>query len=274
MWMANYEPINLFGLIIQAVFIENFLLANFLGMCTYLACSTKLKTANGLGIAVVFVLTISGILNWVVHKFVTAPGALSWLSTIGVDATKVDLGFLEFLLFISVIAGFVQILEIVIEKVSPALYLSLGLYLPLIAVNCAILGACLFAVTRDYPFGPNMIYVLGSGVGWWLAIALIAAIREKLSTSNVVPALRGMGITFIMSGLMAMAFQGFTGIKLATPTGTAPVSSPQEILNEEVAMRDRNAELPTLFDYNRQSIREENNQDRFSNPNAYRDRPR
>ena len=114
MLTGNYEPINMFGLLIQAVFIENFLLANFLGMCTYLACSTKLKTANGLGLAVVFVLTVSGILNWFVHRFVTAPGALSWLSVMGIDATKIDLGFLEFLLFISVIAGFVQMLEIVI----------------------------------------------------------------------------------------------------------------------------------------------------------------
>lgn len=225
MWMGIYEPINLFGLLIQAIFIENFLLANFLGMCTYLACSTKLKTANGLGVAVVFVLTISGILNWCVHRFVTAPGALSWLSVIGLDAQKIDLSFLEFLLFISVIAGFVQVLEIVIEKFSPALYNSLGLYLPLIAVNCAILGACLFAVTRDYPFFPNMIYVFGSGAGWWLAIALIAAIREKLATSDVVPNLRGMGITFMMTGLMSMAFQGFTGIKLAVPTGE--VTSPK-----------------------------------------------
>lgn len=234
--MGNYEPLNLFGLLIQAVFIENFLLANFLGMCTYLACSTKLKTANGLGLAVVFVLTISGILNWCVHKFVTGPGALAWLNVIGLNASNVDLGFLEFLLFISVIAGFVQMLEIIIEKISPALYMSLGLYLPLIAVNCAILGACLFAVTRDYPFIPNTIYVFGSGAGWWLAIALIAAIREKLATSHVVPALKGMGITFIMTGLMAMAFQGFTGIKLATPTGTVE-PSPQTILNEPVGMQ-------------------------------------
>lgn len=241
MWTGNYEPLNIFGLLIQAIFIENFLLANFLGMCTYLACSTKLKTANGLGVAVVFVLTISGILNWCVHKFVTAPGALSWLSVVGIDASKIDLGFLEFLLFISVIAGFVQILEIVIEKLAPALYLSLGLYLPLIAVNCAILGACLFAVTRDYPFWPNLVYVFGSGAGWWLAIALIAAIREKLATSNVVPGLRGMGITFIMTGLMAMAFQGFTGIKLANPTGGQQAAPPsaQTILNESVGALDK-----------------------------------
>ncbi len=219
MWMGIYEPINVFGLLIQAVFIENFLLANFLGMCTYLACSTKLKTANGLGVAVVFVLLISGILNWLVHRFITGQGALQWLSVFGVDASGINLNFLEFLLFISVIAGFTQVLEIIIEKISPALYLSLGVYLPLIAVNCAILGACLFAVTRDYPFIPNTIYILGSALGWWLAIALIAAIREKLAVSKVVPALQGMGITFIMTGLMSMAFQGFTGIKLATPSG-------------------------------------------------------
>lgn len=229
MWMGPYEAINVFGLLLQAVFIENFLLANFLGMCTYLACSTKLKTANGLGIAVVMVLTVTGVLNWFVHRFITGQGALSWLNHFGLDTSKIDLGFLEFLLFISVIAGFVQILEMLIEKFSPALYLSLGLYLPLIAVNCAILGACLFAVTRDYPFVPNLIYVFGSAVGWWLAIALVAAIREKLNGSNVMPGLRGMGITFIMTGLMSLAFQGFTGIKLANPTGHAPSALEAEL---------------------------------------------
>lgn len=222
MWMGNYETINLFGLLVQSVFIENFLLANFLGMCTYLACSTKLKTANGLGVAVVLVLTGAGVLNWLVHKFITGEGALSWLRVFGLNAANINLSFLEFLLFIAVIAAFVQITEIVIERFSPALYLSLGLYLPLIAVNCAILGACLFAVTRDYPFFPNLIYVFGSGVGWWLAIALMAAIREKLEVSDVVPVLRGMGITFITTGLMSMAFQGFVGIRLANPTGEPP----------------------------------------------------
>lgn len=219
MWMGDYESINLFGLLIQAVFIENFLLANFLGMCTYLACSSRLKTANGLGVAVVLVLTFSGVLNWFVHKFVTGDNALFWLSYIGIDASSINLNFLEFLLFISVIAAFVQVLEIVIERLSPGLYLTLGVYLPLITVNCAILGACLFAVTRDYPFWPNLIYVFGSGAGWWLAIALIAAIREKLAVSDVVPSLKGMGITFMMTGLMSMAFSGFTGINLAKPTG-------------------------------------------------------
>jgi Na+-transporting NADH:ubiquinone oxidoreductase subunit E len=227
MWMGGYDSTNLFGLLIQAIFIENFLLANFLGMCTYLACSTKLKTANGLGVAVVFVLTVSGVLNWFVHKFVTGPNALAWMDVIGLDASKIDLGFLEFLLFISVIAAFTQILEIIIERFSPALYNTLGFYLPLIAVNCAILGACLFAVTRDYPFWPNLIYVFGSGAGWWLAIALVAAIREKLAVSNVVPSIKGMGITFIMTGIMSMAFQGFTGIKLAVPTSTDTVVEAQ-----------------------------------------------
>lgn len=241
MWTGPYDFVNHFGLLLQAVFIENFLLANFLGMCTYLACSTRLKTANGLGIAVVFVLTVSGVLNWFVHKFITGGAALSWLGTFGINTSKIDLGFLEFLIFISVIAGFVQILEIVVEKLAPALYMSLGLYLPLIAVNCAILGACLFAVTRDYPFWPNLVYVFGSGVGWWLAIALIAAIREKLSVSNVIPALRGMGITFIMTGLMAMAFQGFTGIKLAVPSA-APAAVAEA--DSEAPASQREGNLP------------------------------
>lgn len=232
MWFGNYNFINHIGLLIQSVFIENFILVNFLGMCTYLACSSKLKTANGLGLAVVFVLVISGIINWCVHQFITGPGALSWLSIFGIDAAKVDLGFLEFLLFISIIAGFTQVLEIVIEKFSPALYMSLGLYLPLIAVNCAILGACLFAVTRDYPFFPNLIYVLGSALGWWLAIALVAAIREKLVLSNVPKGLKGMGIVFITTGLMSMAFMGFTGIKLAVPS-SGDIGQPEKIQKVE-----------------------------------------
>jgi Na+-transporting NADH:ubiquinone oxidoreductase subunit E len=225
MWVGEYSFLNLFGLLIQAIFIENFLLVNFLGMCTYLACSNKLKTANGLGVAVVFVLTISGVLNWFVQQYITRPGALSWLEIFGINAAGIDLGFLQFLIFISIIAGFTQVLEIIIEKFSPTLYASLGLYLPLIAVNCAILGACLFAVSRNYPFIPNLAYVLGSGLGWWLAIALIAAIRERLAISNIVPGLKGMGITFIMSGLMSMAFMGFTGIKLANPS---PPTGPEQ----------------------------------------------
>jgi len=219
MWMGDYEPLNLLGLFIQAVFVENFILSLFLGMCTFLACSKSVKAANGLGIAVVFVLLFSGVLNWVVRAFVTSPGGLKWLGVFGINAEEVDLSFLQFIQFISVIAAFVQVLEIVLEKVSPALYQGLGAYLPLITVNCAILGACLFSASRNYPFFPNLVYVVGSGVGWWLAIALIAAIREKLTYSHVIPGLQGMGITFVTTGLMALAFLGFTGIQLAKPTG-------------------------------------------------------
>jgi len=227
MFMGDYSPINLLGLLIQSIFIENFLLSIFLGMCTYLACSSKLKTANGLGAAVVFVLTIAGVLNWLVHRFVTGTGALSWLGRFGIDTTGINLNFLEFLLFISVIAAFVQVLEILIENFSPALYHALGSYLPLITVNCAILGACLFAVTRDYPLVPNTVYVFGSGVGWWLAIALIAAIRQRLESADIPKGLKGVGITFIMTGLMSMAFLGFTGIQLANPTANTE-TPPQE----------------------------------------------
>ena len=214
MWMGPYSVINLLGLLIQSVFIQNILLFYFLGMCSYLACSNKLSTAKGLGLAVTVVITLSGILNWFVHRFVTGPGALSWLSIFGIDGASLNLSFLEFLIFISVIAAFVQVLEIVIEKFTPTLYRSLGMYLPLITVNCAILGAALFSVVRDYPFMPNCVYVFGSGLGWWLAIVLIASIREKLTYSDVPHGLRGMGLTFITTGLIALAFMGFTGIAL------------------------------------------------------------
>lgn len=217
-WMGTYTPINLLGLLIQSVFIENFLLAIFLGMCSYLACSGNLKTANGLGLAVVLVLTVAGSLNWFVHRFITGPGALSYLSAIGINAAGIDLNFLEFLLFISVIAAFVQVVEIVIEQLSPALYHALGAFLPLITVNCAILGACLFAVNRSYPFIPNLVYIFGAGAGWWLAIALIAAIRQRLDSADIPEGLKGMGITFIMTGLMSVAFLGLTGIQLSTPS--------------------------------------------------------
>lgn len=209
MWMGPYSLMNLVGLAIQSCLIQNILLFNFLGMCSYLACSNRLKTANGLGLAVFVVITISGALNWLVHHFITGDGALSWLGF-----PTINLSFLEFLIFIAVIAAFVQVLEIFIDKFAPALYRALGMYLPLITVNCAILGACLFSVVRAYPFIPNLVYVAFSGLGWWLAIALIASIREKLTYSNVVPGLRGMGITFIMTGLLALAFMGFTGIAL------------------------------------------------------------
>lgn len=214
MWMGPYSPLNLLGLAIQSCFIQNILLFYFLGMCSYLACSNKLKTANGLGLAVCVVITLSGVLNWLVHQFITGERALHWLSFAGIDATHINLSFLEFLIYISVIAAFVQVLEIVIDKFAPSLYRALGMYLPLITVNCAILGASLFATVREYPFLPNVVYVASAGLGWWLAISLIAAIREKLTYSNVPAGLHGMGLTFIITGLMALAFMGFTGIAL------------------------------------------------------------
>lgn len=214
MWMGNYSILGLLGLFIQSMFIQNILLFYFLGMCSYLACSNKISTANGLGFAVTFVMTVSGILNWFVHHFITKPGALSWIHWSGFDGGSINLNFLELIIFISVIAAFVQITEIVIDRFSPTLYAALGVYLPLITVNCAILGACLFSSTREYAFIPNIVYMLGSGLGWWIAIALIASIREKLKYSNIVPGLRGMGITFVMSGLIALTFMTFSGINL------------------------------------------------------------
>ena len=212
--MGPYSILNLLGLAIQSIFIQNILLFNFLGMCSYLACSNKIKTANGLGMAVCVVMAISGMLNWLVHTYITGENALSWLEHLGVPTEGVNLGFLEFLIYISVIAAFVQVLEIVIDKFAPALYRALGMYLPLITVNCAILGASLFTTVRAYPFIPNLVYVAAAGIGWWVAILLIAAIREKLSYSNVPKGLRGMGLTFIMTGLISLAFMGFAGIAL------------------------------------------------------------
>lgn len=231
LWMGPYTALNLLGIFIQSVFVENMLLSYFLGTCTFLACSNQLKMANSLGLAVVVVLTISGTLNWFVHAYITAPGALAWLSFTGLETSTIDLSFLEFLIFISVIAGFVQVLEIIVERFSPSLYNSLGIYLPLITVNCAILGACLFAVTREYPFLPNLVFVFGSGCGWWLAIALMATIREKLTYSRVYPGLEGMGITFISSGLMAMAFMGLGGINLRNPSALPDAKQPIEIVS-------------------------------------------
>lgn len=235
MWMGPYSVLNLLGLAIQSCFIQNILLFYFLGMCSYLACSNKLKTASGLGLAVFVVMSLSGVLNWLVHHFITGEGALSWLSVFGLQAQGVNLSFLEFLIYISVIAAFVQVLEIVIDKFAPALYRALGMYLPLITVNCAILGASLFATVREYPFFPNAVYVASAGLGWWLAIALIASIREKLTYSNVPAGLHGMGLTFIITGLMALAFMGFTGIALdhITEVDTYPLLVQEEPTESE-----------------------------------------
>ena len=220
---AEYTVSNLIGLFIQSIFVDNILLAYFLGMCTYLACSSKVKTAHKLGQAVIVVMTSACMINWCVHHYITKAGALVWLSSIiPVDFSMVDLSFLEFLMFISTIAAFVQILEMTIEKFLPALYNSLGIYLPLITVNCAILGACLFSTARDYDFVPNTVYVIGSAIGWWLAIVIIAAIREKLRYSNLYPGFDQMAITFISSGLVGLAFMGLGGINLKDPTPQEP----------------------------------------------------
>ena len=203
------EYINLF---VKSIFVDNMIFAYFLGMCSYLAVSKNVKTANGLGIAVIAMLIITLPLNYLLNKFVLQPGALSWL---GDKFASVDLSFLSFILFIAVIAAFTQVVEMVVEKFLPALYSSLGIYLPLIAVNCAILGGSLFMQQRDFGnIGEAAVYALGSGIGWWLAIVALAAIREKLSYSNVPAGLKGIGITFITVGLMGIAFMAFMGISL------------------------------------------------------------
>ena len=200
------------SLFVKSIFVDNMIFAYFLGMCSYLAVSKNVKTANGLGLAVIFVLFFTLPINWALNKFVLQPGALSWL---GPQFASVDLSFLSFILFIAVIAAFVQLVEMFVEKFLPSLYSSLGIFLPLIAVNCAILGGSLFMQQRDFAtFGEPLVYGLGSGLGWYLAIVCLAAIREKLSYSNVPAPLKGVGITFITVGLMGMAFMIFMGIQL------------------------------------------------------------
>ena len=203
------EIINIF---IRSVFIDNMIFAYFLGMCSYLAVSKTVKTSIGLGAAVVFVQIITVPVNYLLLKYVMHPGALSWL---GDGFKDVDLSFLTFMVFIAIIAGMVQLVEMVIEKFSPALYNSLGIFLPLIAVNCAILGGSLFMEQRDYKnIGEVLSWGLGSGVGWALAIVSLAAVREKLKYNNIPAPLRGIGITFIITGLMGIAFMSFLGIKI------------------------------------------------------------
>jgi Na+-transporting NADH:ubiquinone oxidoreductase subunit E len=203
---------NLVNIFVKSVFIDNMIFAYFLGMCSYLAVSKTVKTSVGLGIAVIFVIGITVPVNYLIENYVLKEGALSWISP---QLADVDLGFLSFIMFIAVIASMVQLVEMIIEKFSPALYNSLGIFLPLIAVNCAILGAALFMQEREYSsIAEATSFGLGSGVGWFLAIAGIAAIREKIRYSNVPPPLRGLGITFIITGLMGIAFMSFMGIKL------------------------------------------------------------
>ena len=200
------------SLFVKSIFVDNMIFAYFLGMCSYLAVSKNVKTANGLGIAVILVLLITLPINYLLNKYVLSPGALSWL---GDNFAGVDLSFLSFIVFIAVIAGIVQVVEMVVERFMPSLYSSLGIFLPLIAVNCAILGGSLFMQQREFVnVGESAVYALGSGIGWYLAIVALAAIREKLSYSNVPAPLKGLGITFFTVGLMGMAFMAFMGISL------------------------------------------------------------
>ncbi len=203
------ELVNLF---VKAIFVDNMIFAYFLGMCSYLAVSKKVSTAVGLGIAVIFVLTITVPVNFLLENYILREGALSWLSPAFAD---VDLSFLSFILFIAVIASMVQLVEMTVEKFSPSLYNALGIFLPLIAVNCAILGGSLFMQERNFiGITEATVFGFGSGIGWFLAIVAIAAIREKIQYSNVPAPLKGLGITFIVTGLMGIAFMSFMGIKL------------------------------------------------------------
>ncbi|MDX1285971.1 MAG: NADH:ubiquinone reductase (Na(+)-transporting) subunit E [Draconibacterium sp.] len=203
---------NLINIFVKSIFIENMVFAYFFGMCSYLAVSKKVSTATGLGIAVIFVLGITVPVNYMLEKYILNEGALVWL---GEGFANVDLSFLRFIMFIAIIASMVQLVEMIVEKFAPVLYTQLGIFLPLIAVNCAILGGSLFLQQKAFiNVGEATIYGLGSGVGWLLAIVGVAAIREKIEYSNVPAPLRGLGITFIVTGLMGLAFMGFGGIKL------------------------------------------------------------
>tara|TARA_B100000959_G_scaffold285628_1_gene360981 strand:+ start:2607 stop:3224 length:618 start_codon:yes stop_codon:yes gene_type:complete len=203
---------ELANIFIKSIFIDNMVFAYFLGMCSYLAVSKTVKTSIGLGFAVIFVLGITVPLNYLIENYLLKEGALSWLSD---EFISIDLSFLSFIMFISVIASIVQLVEMVIEKFSPALYNSLGIFLPLIAVNCAILGGSLFMQENDYSnITEASVYGVGSGIGWFLAIVALGSIREKIRYSNVPAPLRGLGITYIITGLMGIAFMSFMGIKL------------------------------------------------------------
>ena len=203
---------ELANIFIKSIFIDNMVFAYFLGMCSYLAVSKTVKTSIGLGFAVIFVLGITVPLNYLIENYLLKEGALSWL---GDEFISIDLSFLSFIMFIAVIASMVQLVEMIIEKFSPALHNSLGIFLPLIAVNCAILGGSLFMQENDYSnITEASVYGIGSGVGWFLAIVALGSIREKIRYSNVPPALRGLGITYIITGLMGIAFMSFMGIKL------------------------------------------------------------
>ncbi|MBR1958059.1 MAG: NADH:ubiquinone reductase (Na(+)-transporting) subunit E [Tidjanibacter sp.] len=203
---------ELLKLFIQSTFIDNMVFSFFFGMCSYIAVSKSVKTANGLGLAVTFVMLMTVPLNYLLENYVLKKGALAWVSP---EFASVDLSFLSFILFIAVIAAFVQLLEMVIEKFSPSLYNSLGIFLPLIAVNCAIMGGALFMQQRNFAtVGEAAVFGFGSGFGWWIAILVMAAIRERLSYSNTPVGLRGPGIAFIITGLLGMAFMIFSGFQM------------------------------------------------------------
>ena len=203
---------DLISLFVKSIFVDNMIFAYFLGMCSFLAVSKNVKTAVGLGAAVIYVLGVTVPLNYMLNEYVLKAGALAWL---GEGYADIDLSFLSFIIFIAVIAAFVQLVEMVVEKFAPALYSSLGIFLPLIAVNCAIMGGSLFMQQRGYEtLAEATTFGLGSGIGWFLAIVSLAAIREKLAYSNVPAPLKGLGITFIIVGLMGIAFMGFMGIQL------------------------------------------------------------
>ncbi len=203
---------NLFSLFVRSIFVDNMVFAYFLGMCSYLAISKNVKTAFGLGVAVIFVMLITVPVNFLINKYLLAKGGLAWLAP---SLENVDLSFLSYIMFIAVIAAIVQLVEMVVERYSPALYSSLGIFLPLIAVNCAIMGASLFMQEREYAsLAESTTFALGSGIGWCLAIVGIAAIREKLKYSQVPAPLKGLGIAFIITGLMGVSFMCFLGIEL------------------------------------------------------------
>lgn len=203
---------NILSIFVKSIFVDNMVFAFFFGMCSYIAVSKTVKTAMGLGIAVIFVMLITVPVNYLINKYLLVPGALSWLSP---EYATLDLSFLSFIIFIAVIASIVQLVEMIVERFAPALYNQLGIFLPLIAVNCAIMGGSLFMQERDYAnVGEVTAYALGSGIGWWLAIIAMAAIREKLEYSQVPKPLKGVGITFIITGLMGIAFMSFMGIQL------------------------------------------------------------
>lgn len=202
---------NLISIGVRSIFVDNMIFAYFLGMCSYLAVSKKVKTAFGLGLAVVFVLGITIPINWLIQNYILSAGALTWISP---EFADIDLSFLQFITFIAVIAAMVQLTEMVIEKVSPALYGSLGIFLPLIAVNCSILGGSLFMVGRSYTLAEATVFGVGSGIGWLLAIVALAGVREKMKYSNVPGPLKGLGITFILVGLMSLGFLSFLGFSI------------------------------------------------------------